>query len=108
MKPVNVTSKVDSGLVRSGPGRTPVVRGQRSQSPGATRPQRSQSAGAANRKNSLQNRQVASLKPSSASSQAATPEVSRKHPQVAAVTGVTQLSLADDEASDTENELRSD
>ena len=110
VKPTNVASKVDSGLSRAGPGRTPVVRQQRSHSPGhrpgqqrshspGSRPgqQRSQSAGPS-RKNSLQNRQVASLKPS----QSATPELPRKHP------AVTQLSLADDEASDTENESRYD
>lgn len=101
VKPTNVASKVDSGLSRAGPGRTPVVRQQRSHSPGNNRPghQRSQSAGpsSSSRKNSLQNRAVASLKPSQSS---ATPELPRKHPQV------TQLSLADDEASDTENESR--
>ena len=101
VKPVNVVSKVDSGLTRGGPGRTPVVRGQqRSHSPAAGQHKRSQSAGPSTRKNSLQNRTVASLKPSSTSSQSATPELPRKHPQV------TQLSLADDEASDTENESR--
>ena len=106
VKPTNVTSKVDSGLSRAGPGRTPVVRRpaspgnrpgvRRSQSPG-NRPghQRSQSAGPS-RKNSLQNRQVANLKPS----HSATPELTRKR------ANVTQLSLADDEASDTENESR--
>ena len=143
VKPVNVSSKVDSGLVRAGPGRTPVLRGQRSHSPGGANRgqqrshspgagltrghqrshspgagvtrghrrsqspgsgvsrghQRSQSAGPI-RKNSLQHRQVASLKPTSASSVAATPEMARKQP------GGNINNLADDEASDTENELR--
>ena len=121
VKPVNVSSKVDSGLVRSGPGRTPVTRGQRSHSPGARGltssqqrshershspgtgrgHQRSHSAGPS-RKTSLQHRQVASLKPAStaASSVSATPEMARKHP------GGNINNLADDEASDTENELR--
>ena len=116
VKPVNVSSKVDSGLVRGGPGRTAVARGQRSHSPGArAQPQpRSHSPGAGarghqrshsagpSRKNSLQHRQVASLKPASksASSASATPEMPRKHP------GGNINNLADDEASDTENELR--
>ena len=118
VKPVNVSSKVDSGLVRGGPGRTAVVRGQRSHSPGgrgqaqprshspgsgARGHQRSHSAGPS-RKNSLQHRQVASLKPApastAASSVSATPEMGRKHP------GGNINNLADDEASDTENELR--
>merc|ERR1719195_739930 len=48
VKPTNVPSKVDSGLVRAGPGRTPVLRGQRSHSPGGTNrgQQRSHSPGA--------------------------------------------------------------
>ena len=156
VKPVNVSSKVDSGLVRAGPGRTPVLRGQRAHSPGGANrgQQRSHSPGGANRgqqrshspgagltrghqrshspgagvtrghrrsqspgsgvsrghqrsqsagpirKNSLQHRQVASLKPTSASSVAATPEMARKQP------GGNINNLADDEASDTENELR--
>ena len=118
VKPVNVSSKVDSGLVRGGPGRTAVARGQRSHSPGArAQPQpRSHSPGAGarghqrshsagpSRKNSLQHRQVASLKPTpaskAASSASATPEMPRKHP------GGNINNLADDEASDTENELR--
>ena len=120
VKPVNVSSKVDSGLMRAGPGRTPVSRGQRSHSPGARGVtthqrshershspgtgrghQRSHSAGPS-RKNSLQHRQVASLKPAStaASSVSATPETARKHP------GGSVNNLADDEASDPENELR--
>ena len=134
VKPTNVSSKVDSGLTRSGPGRTPVVRSQRSHSPGgppAVRSQRSHSPGGPpaarsqrshspgqpsgprqqrshsagpSRKNSLQHRQVASLKPApastAASSVSATPEMGRKHP------GGNINNLADDEASDTENELR--
>ena len=116
VKPVNVSSKVDSGLMRAGPGRTPVTRGQRSHSPGTrgvTTHQRSHSPGTGrghqrshsagpSRKSSLQHRQVASLKPAStaASSVSATPEMARKHP------GGNVNNLADDEASDTENELR--
>ena len=88
VKPVNITSKVDSGLSRAGPGRVPVVRHQRSHSAGPAR------------KNSLQHRQVETLRASTAaSSKVATPELSRKQQQVAS-------SLADDEASDTENEMR--
>ena len=128
VKPTNVPSKVDSGLVRAGPGRTPVMRQQRSHSPArgqqrshspgpATsaasasrtrgqqpRPQspggggrgkpRSQSAGPS-RSSGLQHRQVASLKSATA---AASPELPRKPQQI--------HNLADDEASDTENELR--
>ena len=91
VKPVNITSKVDSGLSRAGPGRVPVVRHQRSHS-----------AGPCQRKNSsgLQHRQVETLRASTAaSSKVATPELSRKQQQVAS-------SMADDEASDTENEMR--
>ena len=88
VKPVNITSKVDSGLSRAGPGRVPVVRQQRSHSAGPAR------------KNSLQHRQVETLRASTAApSKVATPELSRKQQQVAS-------SLADDEASDTENEMR--
>ena len=89
VKPVNITSKVDSGLSRAGPGRVPVVRHQRSHSAGPAR------------KNSLQHRQVESLRllSTATSSKAATPEVSRKQQQQVS-------SLADDEASDTENEMR--
>ena len=118
VKPTNVPSKVDSGLVRAGPGRTPVMRQQRSHSPGPAasaasaprtrgqqpRPQspggggrgkpRSQSAGPS-RSSGLQHRQVASLKSATA---AASPELPRKPQQI--------HNLADDEASDTENELR--
>ena len=46
VKPTNVPSKVDSGLVRAGPGRTPVMRQQRSHSP-ARGQQRSHSPGPA-------------------------------------------------------------
>ena len=128
VKPTNVPSKVDSGLVRAGPGRTPVMRQQRSHSPARgqqrshspgpaasaasaprtrgqqPRPQspggggrgkpRSQSAGPS-RSSGLQHRQVASLKSATA---AASPELPRKPQQI--------HNLADDEASDTENELR--
>ena len=128
VKPTNVPSKVDSGLVRAGPGRTPVMRQQRSHSPargqqrshspgpaasaasaprtrgqqprsqspgGGGRGQpRSQSAGPS-RSSGLQHRQVASLKSATA---AASPELPRKPQQI--------HNLADDEASDTENELR--
>ena len=88
VKPVNITSKVDSGLSRAGPGRVPVVRQQRSHSAGPAR------------KNSLQHRQVETLRAATAaSSKVATPELSRKQQQQAS-------SLADDEASDTENEMR--
>ena len=82
VKPVNITSKVDSGLSRAGPGRQPVVRQQRSHSAGPAR------------KNSLQHRQVETLRAATA-----TPELSRKQQQQV-------NSLADDEASDTENEMR--
>merc|ERR1719458_1049038 len=85
VKPLNITSKVDSGLSRGGPGRTPIVRTQRSHSAGPT-----------GRKSSLPNRQVAALKSSTASP---SPDIARKQraPQ-------QPLSLADDEASDTEPE----
>lgn len=86
VKPVNITSKVDSGLSRGGAGRTPVARAQRSHSAG---PQR---------KNSLPNRQVAALKSATPSKQTA--EIPRKQ------VPLQPLSLADDEASDTENEFR--
>ncbi len=78
---------MDSGLARSGGGWA-----------GAARP-RSQSAGpaAAGRKSSLPNRQVAALR---SAAPPPTPEVSRKRVQP------HPLSLADDEASDTENEQR--
>ena len=82
VKPVNITSKVDSGLSRAGPGRQPGVRQQRSHSAGPAR------------KNSLQHRQVETLRAATA-----TPELSRKQQQQV-------NSLADDEASDTENEMR--
>ena len=89
VKPHNISSKVDSGLARAGPGRVPVVRHQRSHSAGPAR------------KNSLQHRQVETLRASTtASSQAASPQLSRKQQQ-------QQVSaMADDEASDTENETR--
>ena len=86
VKPVNITSKVDSGLSRGGAGRTPVARAQRSHSAGPPR------------KNSLPNRQVAALKSSTPAQQ--TPDISRKRAPL------QPLSLADDEASDTENEFR--
>ena len=85
VKPVNITSKVDSGLTRGGAARTPVVRAQRSHSAGPPR------------KNSLPNRQVAALKSSTPSKQG---DSARKQ------TPPQPLSLADDEASDTENEFR--
>ena len=83
VKPLNISSKVDSGLARGGAARTPVVRTQRSHSAGPT-----------NRKNSLPNRQVAALKSSTASPSPGTPRKRNQQP----------LSLADDEASDTEPE----
>ena len=64
VKPVNITSKVDSGFSRGGAARTPVVRAQRSHSAGPPR------------KNSLPNRQVAALKSATPSKQAA--EIPRK------------------------------
>ena len=85
VKPLNITSKVDSGLARAGPGRTPVVRAQRSHSAGPT-----------SRKSSLPNRQVAALKCSTA---APSPDTARKRNKQQ-----QPMSLADDEASDTEPE----
>jgi hypothetical protein len=80
---------VDSGLARSGGGWAAAAR-PRSQSAGPA-------AAATGRKSSLPNRQVAALR---SAAPPPTPEVSRKRVQP------HPLSLADDEASDTENEQR--
>ena len=83
--------QVDSGLARGGGGGWLPASRPRSQSAGP--------AATSSRKSSLPNRQVAALR-SAAPPPPPTPEVSRKRVQP------HPLSLADDEASDTENEQR--